>query len=108
MPHNFVEWNARRISLHTSKLKPYTACNAATPQVCTSGFRSVPHEFGHAVGNSSVLGRGDEYASSSSHLADTDSLLNIGRQLRVRHFRTLLEEMNKMIPNTTFAVSQIR
>ncbi|MBI3461729.1 MAG: hypothetical protein HY000_01515 [Planctomycetes bacterium] len=104
MPHNTVTWSTRKIVLHTSKLKPYEACNEATPKVCVVGFRSVPHEFGHAVGNTSTLGRGDEYASSSSHLADSTSILNIGKELRERHFTTLLEEMNKMIPNTTFAV----
>lgn len=107
MPHNFVEWAARKIRLHTSKLKAYNACTNGTPQVCSSGFKSVPHEAGHAFGNSSTLGRGDEYASTSPHLADTDSILNIGTDLRKRHFRTILEEMNKMIPNTTFAVHQV-
>lgn len=106
MPHNSVSWTARTIKLHTSKLKPYEACTSATPKVCSVGFRSVPHEFGHAVGNTSVLGRGDEYASSSPHLADTNSILNIGKELRERHFRSILEEMNKMIKDTTFAVDQ--
>jgi len=76
MPYNSVNWTARTIELHTSKLKPYEACTDATPKICTVGFRSVPHEFGHAIGNTKVLGRGDEYASSSPHLADTDSILN--------------------------------
>lgn len=107
MPHNSVQWTARTIELHTSKMKPYEACTDATPKVCTVGFKSVPHEFGHAIGNTSVLGRGDEYASDSPHLADTDSILNIGRQLRERHFKTMLEEMNKMVPNTTFEVDRI-
>ena len=107
MPHNTVEWNSRVITLHTSKLKPYEACNNATPKVCSVGFKSVPHEFGHAFGNTSTLGRGDEYASTSAHLGDSDSILNIGKQLRERHFTTLLEEMNKMLPDTTFAVKSI-
>ena len=70
-------------------------------------FLAVPHEFGHAVGNSGALGRGDEYNAGSVHLADTTSIMNIGRELRRRHFRTILDEMNRMIPNTTFAVAQI-
>jgi hypothetical protein len=107
MPHNTVTWTTRKIVLHTSKLKPYEACNNATPKVCVAGFRSVPHEFGHAVGNAPDLGRGDEYVSSSPHLADIDSIMNIGKKLRQRHFQTILEEMNKMISDTTFAVQQI-
>jgi len=107
MPHNYVQWDARKIKLHTSKLKSYSACTNGSPKVCTAGFKSVPHEAGHAFGNSSTLGRGDEYASTSPHLADTGSILNIGTELRKRHFRTILEEMNKMIPDTTFAVHQV-
>jgi hypothetical protein len=99
-----VFWNTRRINLYSIDLAPTGACTSATPAVCSNNFRTVPHEFGHAVGNTAVLNRGDEYNAGSPHLADTNSIMNIGRQLRVRHFTTLLEEMNKMIPNTTFAV----
>jgi hypothetical protein len=98
MPHNTVTWSTRKIVLHTSKLKAYNACNNATPKVCSVGFRSVPHEFGHALGSD------DEYVATSAHLADSTSILNIGKELRERHFTTMLAEMNKMIPDTTFAV----
>ena len=96
-----VDWAGRRVTLYTSDMRPRRACTSATPAVCTSGFRTVPHEFGHAVGGD------DEYNTGSLHLADTTSIMNIGRELRQRHFRTILDEMNRMIPNTTFAVAQI-
>ena len=101
-----VFWTARKITLFSTDLAPSRVCTSASPAVCKSGFQTVPHEFGHAAGNTGVLSRGDEYNAGSPHLADTDSILNIGRKLRARHFTTLLEEMNKMIPNTTFAVNQ--
>ena len=102
-----VFWSNRRINLYSNDLAPASVCTSATPRVCRSNFQTVPHEFGHAVGNTAVLRRGDEYNAGSPHLSDTDSILNIGRKLRVRHFTTLLEEMNKMIPDTTFAVHQV-
>lgn len=102
-----IDWGTKSVTLFTSDMTERGACTSATPAVCTTGFRTVPHEFGHAVGNTSALGRGDEYNSGSPHLADTASILNIGTELRRRHFRTILEEMNRMIPNTTFAVQQI-
>ncbi|MEO1993964.1 MAG: hypothetical protein ABGZ17_01645 [Planctomycetaceae bacterium] len=102
-----VNWAGRRVTLYTSDMRARRACTSAALRVCTSGFRTVPHEFGHAVGNSGALGRGDEYNAGSVHLADTTSIMNIGRELRRRHFRTILDEMNRMIPNTTFAVAQI-
>jgi hypothetical protein len=101
MPHNWVNWGTRTIKLHTSKLKSYEACNLDTPAVCKPGFRSVPHEFGHA------MGRDDEYVRDSPYLPDADSILNVGRELRRRHFDTLIGEMNKMIPSTTFVVHHI-
>ncbi len=102
-----INWGPRRVTLYANDTGPRSACTSAAPQVCTTGFRTVPHEYGHAIGNTSTLGRGDEYVSASPNLADTDSIMNIGTQLRQRHFRTLLEAMNAMIPDTTWAVHQI-
>lgn len=54
-----------------------------------------------------MLGRGDEYKESSPHHGDTASVINVGRTLRLRHFRTMIEEMNQMVPGTTWSVSQL-
>jgi hypothetical protein len=102
-----IDWGTRSVTLYANDMAPRSACTSAVPQVCTTGFRTMPHEFGHAIGNTAVLGRGDEYNAGSANLADTTSIMNIGTQLRTRHFRTLLEAMNTMIPGTTFAVHQI-
>lgn len=106
-PRAEVDWPNRTVTLYANDLAPTSACTSATPQVCTTGFRTVPHEFGHTIGNTGALNRGDEYNPGSPHLADTTSIMNIGTQLRTRHFRTLLEAMNTMIPNTTFAVHSV-
>jgi len=105
-----VFWDDRRITLNTGDLVAYQACTDQTgaDQVCSAKFVSVPHEFGHAIGNTAVLDRGDEYRKDSPHLADTKSLLNIGKELRTRHFTTILEEMNKMVSGVTWAVGSIR
>jgi len=103
-----VFWNDRRITLNTTDLVPYQACTSAATPVCRADFHAVPHEFGHAFGNTAVLSRGDEYTATSAHLADTASILNVGTELRVRHFRTMLEEMNKMVSGVTWAIDSIR
>lgn len=105
-----VFWDARRISLNTGDMVRSTVCTdaPAPAQVCRANFETVPHEFGHAFGNTAVLSRGDEYRTTSPHLADTSSILNIGNQLRTRHFRTLLEGMNTMVPGVVWSVSSIR
>lgn len=91
-----VEWPGRQIFL------------------CTEDFETtrhaggiIAHEFGHAMGNTTVLGRGDEYKETSPHHGDTASVINVGRTLRIRHFRTMIEEMNQMAANTTWSVSQL-
>lgn len=92
-----VEWHQRRIFL------------------CTEDFETdrhaggiVPHEFGHSIGNSWVFKRGDEYKKSSPHFADKASVINVGRQLRSRHFRTMLPELDAMIPGTKFKVGGVK
>lgn len=101
-----VHWNTRIINLDTNDFNVRTNC-IGTPSVC---HRQTPvtHEFGHAAGNTVVLGRGDEYPASSPHSGDHASIMNIGSQLRQRHFRTIIDELNKMIPGTTFSVQSIR
>jgi hypothetical protein len=102
-----VVWNSRTISLDSNDAAPVTRCSAGPVPICN---RQIPvtHEFGHAAGNTIVLGRGDEYVAGSAHLADRSSLMNVGNELRDRHFRTILEELNQMIPNCTFTVARIR
>ena len=102
-----VKWKIRKILLDTNDFDKRVHCaGPAKKQVCHSQV-PLAHEFGHAVGNTWVLKRGDEYKSGSSHLADKGSMLNSGSTLRSRHFRTVIEQLNKMIPNTTFKVRSL-
>ena len=98
-------WASRTVSLDTNDFKTRLFCTG-TPKVCTTQT-PVAHEFGHTAGNTAVLGRGDEYKTSSPHRGDHGSILHSGNQLRSRHFRTILEEMNKMIPDTRFSVRSL-
>lgn len=92
-----IEWTQRRIVLCTEDFQ--TSRHAGS---------IVAHEFGHAAGNTGVLNRGDEYRSTSPHHADTSSVMNVGQQLRARHFRTVVEQLNLMIPGTRFTISGVR
>lgn len=72
---------------------------------------TVAHEFGHAAGNSAKFSMGDEYRKSkgpvSPHVADQQSIMNIGHSLRARHFRKLIEQLNAMIPDAQFSVVRV-
>ena len=95
-----VFWNVRRINLGSRDFAPVNFGTAVHPR----RQPTVAHEFGHAAGNTSVLSRGDEYRLTSPHHADQRSIMHTGAQLRARHFRTIIEEMNQMIPGTIFAL----
>ncbi len=100
-----MNWNARTINLDSNDLNSRIR-QRGTPPVNYSQT-PVVHEFGHAAGNTSVLGRGDEYKASSPHQNDRASLMNVGHELRNRHFQTIIDELNTMIPGTTFTVKNI-
>jgi hypothetical protein len=91
-----VDFAARIINLYTSKLPAYSASNAAG--VSRPGFRSTPHEFGHALGNP------DEYVAGSPHLSDAPSTMNVGNQIRERHLALVLATLNTMIPGCVFSM----
>jgi hypothetical protein len=100
-----VQWAARIINLDTEDFTTRTICGG-TPRVCDTQT-PVAHEFGHAAGNTAVLARGDEYPASSPNVNDHASILNHGHALRRRHFRTILDELNRMIPHATFSVRSV-
>jgi len=100
-----IVWSTRKINLDTNDFNTRTNCRG-TPRVCHKQI-PVAHEFGHAAGNTAVLGRGDEYKASSPHVNDHSSIMNVGSQLKSRHFQTILDELNLMIPGATFTVKGI-
>lgn len=100
-----VVWATRTISLDTNDFSTRTICYG-TPKSCTNQV-PVAHEFGHAAGNTSTKGRGDEYKKSHPHRGDQASIMHSGNQLRSRHFRTIIDELSTMIPGTVFAVGSV-
>ena len=53
-------------------------------------------------------GHGDEYPDSSPYKDEKESMMNIGSELKKRHADHLILELNKIIPDTTFAVKDIK
>lgn len=101
-----VQWSARIITFDSNDthLRTFTH-GAGTPNTTQM---PVAHEFGHAIGNSIVIGHeGDEYVAGKPHNADVSSIMNTGHSLRVRHFETIVNELNTMIAGTTFSVRAV-
>lgn len=103
-PHrSFVDTTNKSIELNTADLAPRGAGNQAGAS--TSQFRTAPHEFGHAITAGLLTANPDEYVNTSGHVADSSSIMNIGREVRKRHVAAVLAELNKLIPNLTFTVT---
>lgn len=92
---SFVDLLNRTIELDTADFLEYTASNDAG--VGRSGIRAIPHEFGHTLFNA------DEYRIRSPHLRDSDSLMNVGRQIRKRHLNLVVHTLNQLMPNLEFS-----
>ena len=91
-----VTFGTRFINMYTPALVSYSTRNAAGAR--RTGFRATPHEFGHTLNNP------DEYEAISANLADADSLMNIGHQVRARHLRLVIGTLNKLVPACKFSL----
>jgi hypothetical protein len=92
-----VTSSPRVIKLNYANTEPHQVCNEVRPKVCQNGFLTPPHEFGHTIQSP------DEYVRGSRFVKDTNSIMNIGREVRARHFRWILRELNTMLPRTVFS-----
>jgi hypothetical protein len=90
-----VLFSSRVVELDTADIPLSTAGNAAG---ASGTFHTPPHEFGH------MIGVGDEYSAGHANLSDTNSIMNIGTQWRARHVSLILDELNRMIPSTSFRI----
>lgn len=95
-----VDWNKQEIQLDTLD----TVFRIRTKEGKQFKQITAAHEFGHAIGNTWVKARGDEYHVDHAHEFERKSMMNVGMQLKKRHARTLVEDLNKMIPDTKFKV----
>lgn len=91
-----VRWSKREIFLDTEDLRYTHKGNYNNKKVYQS---PILHEYGHAIGFLE-----DEYTKNSSFYHDKLSLMNIGNELRNRHFAYLLKELNTILPGTNFKI----
>jgi hypothetical protein len=99
-PH--VKWAEQKILLYTVDIDNVT--KQIAPKITQ---RNIVHEFGHALGNVRAIPNmhGDEYKLKSPFYSDSNSLMNLGMELRTRHFDYIIREINTMIPDTNFIIS---
>jgi hypothetical protein len=100
---SYVIWDQRIINLDTEDIK--------------SNYKSyfdlkdyyqfpITHKFWHSVGSVPISGHSDEYHHDNringSFKLGYPSVMNVGNELRKRHLDYILNQLNTMLPNTTF------
>lgn len=102
-PRSYVQFATRTIQLDTLDVDPHGVQNDAG--VTRNRFFTIPHEFGHTLpaGSGSRSPVDDEYGTSSAHVGDADSIMNIGRQVRSRHVTAVIDELDAMLPGCSFS-----
>jgi hypothetical protein len=99
-PH--VKWHEQKILLYSVDID--NMIKQSKPFITQ---KNIAHEFGHAIGNASGIPNmhSDEYNPRSSFYSDSNSLMNLGMELRARHFDYVIREINTVIPDTQFILS---
>lgn len=111
-----MSWGERRIWLNRDSTVDVNHSRGAGKPVYTQN--TISHEFGHTLNNvgshsfpqnlTTQFVDGDEYQSTSNFYNDEKSIMNIGNQIRRRHFKSVVDALNTMIPDTTFEVKNFK
>ncbi|PIT15816.1 hypothetical protein [Snodgrassella alvi] len=100
---SYVIWDRRIISLDNEDIKSNYKGYFGLKEYYQF---PIAHEFGHTVGNIPIIGHSDEYHDDNringGFKLDYPRVMNIGNELRKRHLDYILNQLNAMLPNTTF------
>ena len=97
---SFVDYATRTIHLTQTDTEPTSVQQDGHHPSTSDDFIVLTHEFGHAIGYGT-----DEYEVGAAKRADVHSLMNIGREVRSRHFRFIIHELGQMFPHTHFEIA---
>ncbi|MCO6505388.1 MAG: hypothetical protein J6568_08245 [Snodgrassella sp.] len=102
---SYVIWEQRIISLDTEDIK-----SNYKSYIGLKDYYQFPiaHKFGHTVENVPFVGHSDEYHNDNringDFKLDYPSVMNVGNELRKHHLDYILNQLNTMLPNTTFYI----
>lgn len=96
----FVHWESREIHMTSHAVTEFQYPELTGSQDPGSRYWAIAHEFGHAIGN---IGKfADEYIPGNPHCRDTLSIMNIGSEVRQRHYRAICKVLRHLCPGTDF------
>jgi hypothetical protein len=88
------------INLKVTDVDRRAATQTGQHPAVSNDFYTAPHEFGHAVGYDT-----DEYTPHAAKRSDVTSIMNIGKEIRPRHFHFIMVQLNAMFPHTAFKIA---
>lgn len=102
-------FDLRRIEMFSEDVKHVYAYRFMGDPAKTSApnFYVGPHEFGHALGYGYSRGDGEEREPENPYFADTESMMNMGQEVRPRHVRLIVETLEKMVPGVQFVATGV-
>lgn len=103
----YVLWYKKEIFLTSNSLRsePMTIYDRDHKNIGLTKQYSVSHEFGHAFGNTTKSAptlSGDEYKAGHPDFDDFESIMNIGNEVRRRHYTHVKGLLEQMIPGAVF------
>lgn len=96
----WVDWGAKEIHMTSHAVTEYQNDKLIGSQEPGSRYWIAAHEFGHMLGY--VGEHADEYVPGNPHLRDTLSIMNIGSEVRQRHYRAICDVLHSMCPGSAF------
>lgn len=96
----FVYWEGKEIHMTSHATTEFQFDELAGSQDPGSRYWIAAHEFGHALGYTGKFT--DEYEPGNPHLYDTLSIMNMGSEVRQRHYKAVCDVLHHLCPGTDF------
>ena len=105
-----TNFERRSINLFSTDVTPVRAGRYVGDPMLSrpAAFYVAPHEFGHALGYCYARGDGEEYDLGHPYFQDDSSLMNVGREVRPRHIRLIIETLRQMVPGAQFTATVVQ
>lgn len=96
----WVDWAGREIHVTSNATTEFQHTPLIGSSEPGSNYRIIAHEFGHAMGYAGPFT--DEYEPGNAMRFDTLSIMNLGSEVRQRHYGAVCKVLQTMCPGTNF------
>lgn len=98
----FVNWFYKEIHITSHAVTEFQHHELIGSPDPGSRYWIAAHEFGHALGNAGRFA--DEYEPGNPYFNDTLSIMNLGSEVRHRHYEAVCDVLRSLCPQTDFGL----